>query len=143
VTPTTPASTLASRATETLAFFRDQLVEHFAIEEELVFPALRRAFAAASAERALLERVTAEHRELEALRDRIELATDDADLSAALTAFAELLERHVRTEERGLFAHFPGALPTADVARLTTAVHARRPPDGAPACKAPPERAER
>lgn len=135
VTPTTPASTLASRAAETLAFFRDQLVEHFAIEEEVLFPALRSAFAAGGAEHALVDRVIAEHRELEALRAQIESASGEVPLAEALTAFADLLESHVRNEERGLFAKFPGELPPAEAARLVSVIHARRPPDGADRCK--------
>ena len=135
VTPTTPASTPASRKAETLAFFRDQLIEHFAIEEELLFPALRKAFAPGSVEQALVDRVLAEHRELEALRARIETTADEAELETALSAFADLLESHVRTEERGLFTGFPGSLPSEQAGELTVAIHARRPPDGAGSCK--------
>ena len=136
MTPTTPASTPASRRAETLTFFREQLVGHFAIEEQLLFPVLRAAFAPDGAERALLDRVIAEHRMLEALEKRIAAASDDeAELEAALQAFADLLESHVRAEERGLFAAFPGDVPSAEAERLVAEIHARRPPDGAVACK--------
>ena len=107
VTPTTPAGTPASRAAETLAFFRDHLIGHFAIEEELLFPALRNAATPGGGEAGLLDRLVREHRELEALRARIERETDEGALGAALTAFADLLESHVRSEERGLFRAFP------------------------------------
>jgi len=135
VTATTPASTPASRAAEALAFFRDHLVEHFAIEEELLFPALRSTGAPHGTEPGLLGRLVEEHRELEARRARIERATSEGALCAALRAFADLLESHVRAEERGLFAHFPDGLPEATVREVETAIHARRPPDGAAACK--------
>ena len=129
VTPTTPASTPASRAAETLAFFDRHLVEHFAIEEELLFPALRRLGISPEVEAGLIDRLEGEHRELEALRSRIASAGDEAALCGALTAFADLLESHVRREERGLFVHFPGGLPDVEVRELQAAIHARRPPD--------------
>ncbi len=132
VTPTTPASTPASRADETLAFFEMHLTRHFAIEEELLFPSLRRFGIPPSVEPGLLDRLEGEHRELAALRTRIAEATTTSEttLCAALTAFADLLECHVRTEERGLFVHFPAELPDAAVRELQAAIHARRPPDG-------------
>ena len=130
VTPTTPASTPASRAAETLAFFEKHLVEHFAIEEELLFPLLRRLGVAPEVDAGLIDRLEGEHRELEVLRSRIAGAKNEPELCAALTAFADLLERHVRSEERGLFVHVPGGLPDTEVRELQAAIHARRPPDG-------------
>jgi iron-sulfur cluster repair protein YtfE (RIC family) len=130
VTPTTPASTPASRAAETLGFFEMHLIRHFEIEEELLFPALRRLGIPPPVEPGLIDRLEGEHHELAALRTRIAEATSEPALCAALTAFADLLERHVRTEERGLFVHFPGGLPQAAVRELQAAIHARRPPDG-------------
>ncbi len=118
VTPTTPASTPESRAAETVGFFRAHLVRHFAIEEELLFPALRTVYAPGTAEHALLEQLVGEHRQLEELREAIEKALGSNRLPAALTAFADLLEHHIRREERGLFAHFPGALSRDVIAAL-------------------------
>jgi hypothetical protein len=135
VTPTPPASTPASRRAETLEFYREQLVAHFATEEEVLLPVLRAAFPPDSPQCALLDRIILEHRLLAALKEQIEAAVSDAELEKALHAFADLLESHVRAEERGLFAGFPGDVPSEEAERLITKIHARRPPDGAANCK--------
>jgi hypothetical protein len=130
ITPMTPPSTPASRRLETLEAWDGELRLHFAIEEEDLFPAIRAA-AGDTATRALVDRLVAEHRRLGALRDAV-AAADAAELDAALRAFAELLEAHVRLEERELFAGFPGPLGAAEVERLGRTIHARRPPDASP-----------
>ena len=135
VTPTTPASTPASRRAETLAFFRDHLQRHFAIEEEVLFPALRSAHAAGTQQHALIDALCAEHRRMSEIRDTIAHASIEDDLCCALTEFADVLEQHVRREERELFGKFPDSLPPAAVAALHREIHERRPPDVPGACK--------
>jgi len=127
ITPMTPVSTPGSRRFETLEAWDRELRLHFAIEEEDLFPAVRAA-ADDAATRALVDRLVADHRRLADLRDAVETAGPDA-LDDALRAFADLLETHVRAEERELFAAFPGPLPSAEVERLERTIHARRPPD--------------
>jgi hemerythrin-like domain-containing protein len=104
----TPASTPQSRAAATLAFFDGSLRRHFRVEEELLFPFLERHLAPGSAEHALLPELVRDHGRLTELRDAVAAATDDHALGSALTAFADLLEAHVRREERQLFDLFPG-----------------------------------
>jgi hemerythrin-like domain-containing protein len=135
VTPTTPASTAASRRAETLAFFRDHLVRHFEIEEEVLFPVLRSAYAPGTQEHSLIDVLCAEHRRMREIRDTIEGAVSEEDLCRALTELADVLELHVRREERELFVHFPGTLETRAVAHLYREIHRRRPPDVPGACK--------
>jgi hypothetical protein len=48
---------------------------------------------------------------------------DDA-IHAALTAFADLLEAHVRREERELFAFFPEGIGDAETRRIGDAIRA-------------------
>ena len=43
---------------------------------------------------------------------------NDVQTVGALTAFADLLETHVRREERELFEHFPDGVPPADAHAL-------------------------
>jgi len=135
VTPTTPASTPASRREETLSFFRDHLLPHFVIEEEVLFPVLRVAYPPRTAESALIGVLLVEHGRMIELRDAIAAASTDEDIACALTEFADLLEGHVRREERELFARFPGALEPDAIAGLHREIHARRPPDVPGACK--------
>jgi hemerythrin-like domain-containing protein len=135
VTATTPASTVASRRAETLAFFRDHLVRHFAIEEEVLFPVLLSCYVPGTEERALIEDLCTEHRRMSEACDAIASAISEDDLGCALAEFADLLERHVRREERDLFAKFPGPLAQPTIAELQRAIHERRPPDVPGACK--------
>jgi len=135
VTPTTPESTPESRRAETLAFFRDHLLRHFAIEEEILFPVLTASYGPASKERALVEDLCAEHRRMSALRDAIAEAGTEAELERTLREFADVLAGHVRREERELFAEFPGRLAPDVVAGLHREIHERRPPDVPGACK--------
>jgi len=127
-TATTPPSTPLSRRAETLAAWDHELVLHFAIEEENVFPAIRAATEADVGTHRLLDRLVADHRRLEEIRTVI-AGAEGATLEESLRAFADLLERHVRVEERELFAEFPGAMPLAEVERIQAIVHLRRPPD--------------
>jgi hemerythrin-like domain-containing protein len=135
VTATTPASTPESRRAETLTFFRDHLVRHFEIEEEVLFPVISAAYGPGTREGALIDTLYLEHRRLSETRDAIEDAPSEEALCRSLTEFADLLELHVRREERELFAHFPGSLDAEAVADLQRDIHARRPPDVPGACK--------
>ena len=113
----TPASTPESRAAETVAFFAGHLVVHFRAEEEVLFPFLLPRLTGQPERLALLDALIADHRELEARRDAVAAATADA-LVGALTAFADLLETHVRREERELFEHFPDGVPPEEAHAL-------------------------
>lgn len=124
VTAMTPASTAASRAAETIEFFARHLEPHFRAEEEALFPFLLARADLDAASRSLVERLTAEHGQLAALRDAIEAAAGGAgDLETALVAFADLLESHVRAEERELFARFPD-LSDEETAPVAAAIRA-------------------
>ena len=123
-TPMTPASTPASRRERMLAFHDAHLRPHFAAEEEALFPAL-------PTRRALVDVLALEHRDLERLRDVVAAASGDEAVHAALVAFADLLEAHVRREERELFVFFPEGLDAAAADRIGDAVRqvlARRDP---------------
>lgn len=122
VTAMTPASTPESRAADTLAFFAHHLTRHFRAEEEVLFPFLRAHAAGDPARGALLEELTADHRLLEALRDQVAAAAGEAALAPALAAFADLLEAHVRREERELFEDLGDAIPAADSDALARAI---------------------
>lgn len=71
-------------------FFNSQLVPHFRLEEDNVFPLL-------GAEDPLVKQALKEHRELESL------FTKENGTGEDLTAIANLLEQHIRFEERILF----------------------------------------
>jgi len=72
----------------------------------------------------VLDELVAEHRRLEVLRDAIASADGEPALDTALGAFADLLEAHVRREERDLFEPFPEAIPAEDAEALARAIRA-------------------
>ena len=71
-------------------YFREQLLPHFAVEEEAIFPIL-------GADDPLVKVALAQHRRL----TRLFLADDDAP--SELSGIEEELDSHIRFEERELF----------------------------------------
>jgi len=93
---------LKKQAEKTIAFFDGSLVPHFHSEEADLFPAMN-AFPDASA---LINVLLKEHNDLRAdipaLRTLI-LESSATALAEKLMRFADLLELHIRKEERQLF----------------------------------------
>ena len=97
------ATGLEAQAALARRFWEESLVPHFAAEEEALFPAMHGVDGAA----ALIERLCDEHRRLEAMA----FAADPAPES--LRTFADLLEGHIRLEERQLFPSYQAHVPQA------------------------------
>jgi len=95
---------LDDAATATRHFIARDLVPHFRAEEEVLLPALREAL---GAEHPLLSRLVDEHRALDGLARELDASPE------RLSAFADLLERHIRYEERELFRQYQEHVPQA------------------------------
>jgi quercetin dioxygenase-like cupin family protein/hemerythrin-like domain-containing protein len=97
-------------------FFAAETTGHFRDEEELIFPLLA---APGRPPDDLLPRLLLEHARLRALvlrlRRDLEAATADADL---LREIGELLDAHVRSEERELFPRIERTVEEADLDAL-------------------------
>jgi iron-sulfur cluster repair protein YtfE (RIC family) len=91
---------LKERTQEMRDFFANNLVAHFRAEEEVLFPRIR-GLVPESAE--IVEQLMDEHRQL---RDAVAQLDTDAGLGKLLFNFGDLLERHIRKEERELFPLF-------------------------------------
>jgi hemerythrin-like domain-containing protein len=91
------AEGLRLRAAEFCEFFEKQLARHFRAEEEVLFPLMR---ATRPQSASLLDALLAEHR---LLRETVGRLAAGAALSKALFDAGDLLERHIRKEERELF----------------------------------------
>lgn len=88
----------AAQASLLASFFARHLQQHFAVEEQHVFPAARSASAQAAA---LVAQLLDEHREM---TSRINgLAANPQVAAADLAAFGEFLNAHIRLEDRQLF----------------------------------------
>lgn len=88
------------RAEECRDFYRNNLVGHFQAEEEVLFPALREAVPHCAA---LIEELLSEHERLHRLVPQLEAAIG---LAKAIFDLGDLLEAHIRKEERQLFPLF-------------------------------------
>jgi quercetin dioxygenase-like cupin family protein len=101
---------------EFLRFFASETTRHFREEEELVFPLLY------EDEPAELQEVLLQHRRLHALVRRLR---DGEDVAAEL---ADLLEEHIRLEERHVFELVERRVPEARLAALALAPREPRAP---------------
>jgi mannose-6-phosphate isomerase-like protein (cupin superfamily) len=90
-------------------FFRSDSVRHFREEEELLFPLL-------DPPPPLVERLLVEHVRLHSLSRRMEQGETKA---ATLKEAGELLEAHVRAEERELFPLLEESVPEVELTRDT------------------------
>lgn len=101
------AGDIERQASQVVAAFAAELEPHFRAEEESLLRWL-----AAAGQGLLAERTLADHRELRALAAELRQPA-----TATLARFADLLEAHVRFEERELFETAQALMPerTAEV----------------------------
>ena len=91
-------------------FYRKHLTHHFLVEEQSLFPLIVQHVPEG---KTLVTELLEEHRRIEQLVDECEHA-EAASIPPVLKEFSELLERHIRKEERKLFPLFEEHAP-ADV----------------------------
>lgn len=94
------AEGLRLRAAEFREFFDKQLIPHFRAEEEVLFPLMR---AAVPESAALLDDLLRDH---ETFRQGVQELAAGTGLSKLMFDLGDLLERHIRREERELFPLF-------------------------------------
>ena len=94
------AEGLRLRAAELREFFDKQLIPHFRAEEEVLFPLMR---AAVPDSAALLDDLLRDH---ESFRQGVTALAAGAGVSKLIFDLGDLLERHIRREERELFPLF-------------------------------------
>jgi hemerythrin-like domain-containing protein len=120
------------QAEDTRRFYQQELTPHFRAEEEVVFPAIRAATATATTE-AALSRLVDEHRQMRDMVGALDASTQ------RLGAFADLLERHIRFEERELFPAYQERVAPAARSAVEEEVRRilNRPDDQPRACTLP------
>ena len=101
-------------------FFERHLRDHFAAEEDLVFPAARSAGGEAES---LVVQLLAEHREMAGLVEQ--LAVNLQVTAAELAAFGQLLNDHIRLEDRQLFPLMEAQMQADALLDLQQRVEAR------------------
>ncbi len=88
-------ATIQHLATQAINRYEIELTNHFAIEEQLLFPLIERELG----KMAMLDELIADHRALESMIGRL-CTAPSAEL---LESFCDLLRRHIRREENELF----------------------------------------
>ena len=100
---------LRVRASEFRDFFTQNLTNHFRAEEEALFPPLR---ALMPDSEPIINQLLREHQELRSAMPNLEAETG---LGKVIFDLGDLLERHIRKEERELFPLFEQHLDLFDV----------------------------
>lgn len=98
---------LRARAEEVLEFYRDNLIRHFRAEEDVLFPFMRSSIPESAS---LIDLLLRQHQELHGTVARLEAGQGLAKLIFDL---GDLLEAHIRKEERELFPLFEKSLEQA------------------------------
>lgn len=103
---------LKERAAEFRVFFAKSLDRHFKAEEEVLFPSMRAAIGESGE---LIDDLLGDHTRLRALLPRL---ADTDGLAKLLFDASDLLERHIRREERELFPLFEKHADSALAAKV-------------------------
>ena len=98
------------RAKHVSAFFQYRLVNHLKLEEELLFPAFRAVLGVEASPIDVLLNDT--------LRASGESCGDQGGAHDQVDSFCDLLERHIRTEERQLFVLAEKRMKPTETAQL-------------------------
>lgn len=94
------AEGLQARAKEVLAFYCSNLAPHFRAEEEVLFPLMQ---SLVPESRPVIDQLLREH---EQIRSAIKQLEGAAGLAKIIFDLGDVLERHIRKEERELFLLF-------------------------------------
>jgi hemerythrin-like domain-containing protein len=106
------ASGLRQRADEFLEFYHANLVPHFRAEEIVLFPPLRDTIPDCAP---LVDELCHQHDEL---RQGVPGLESEGGLAKLIFDLADLLERHIRKEERELFPLFEAHFDDAEAERI-------------------------
>jgi len=106
------------QAKRVLTFYQEELSVHFRLEEEILFPAMMKHVAQASP---LINSLIDQHRQMEKMIVRLR-DSEQESLDEVLTELGEMLERHVRAEERDLFPMYEREIPQQAASEIMKAL---------------------
>jgi len=97
-------STLEDKKDYAVSFYKSELVKHFKDEEEILFPSV---LGKNEKVDSLIKEVISEHRNIESLVNKLEKTNQ---LENVMDELGQLLEKHIRKEERVLFVEIENIL---------------------------------
>jgi len=106
-------SNVSQQARRIIDRFEIELVNHFEMEEQLLFPAAQ--------DRPLIEQLVSEHRQLEKLVAMLR----EQPAAALIEEFCALLSSHIRMEEKQLFEAVQRELPRQELDRIGAEIDTR------------------
>jgi iron-sulfur cluster repair protein YtfE (RIC family) len=113
------AAGLRERADEVLGFYNGNLLAHFRAEEEVLFPSLR---TVSPSSELLITVLIDDHRAIGRFVEQLRTASG---LARALFELGDLLERHIRKEERELFPIFEREIDAAQAEAIGSEIKRR------------------
>lgn len=103
---------LADKVRYTLDFYQKELKRHFSFEEDVLYPFVKGRDPVIDR---MCLRMIEEHRRIEQLVEEIKKAEDPED---KMDSLGRLLEKHIRMEERELFARIQLLFSPEEIAKL-------------------------
>jgi len=116
----------AAAATAFVAFLEDDVLAHFALEEDLLFPEMARDEALAQGPLRVMHAEHAAFRDLLATAREARAGCDERRLCAAAADLAALLQAHIAKEDGVLFPLARDRLSADQLARIDTAARERK-----------------
>lgn len=107
---------LRERADEVKGFFSKNLERHFEAEEKILFPMMA---SCVPESQSLIQRLIEDHRKMRAAMRNLRGA---AGMAKILFDFGDLLEEHIRREERELFPLFERYVTQEDAGRIKSEI---------------------
>ncbi len=108
----------AEQAKRVQRFYREELRPHFAAEEQALFPRMKKEIPASVS---LIDDLITQHRSMEQRVARLS-SSISGTMEKELVALAEMLERHIRLEERELFPLFERTISPGRAAEIGEAI---------------------
>jgi hemerythrin-like domain-containing protein len=108
---------LARLSTQLLDRYDNEVSNHFAVEEEDVFPVAEKELDLGT----IVHELVAEHRQIEKIIDNLRTSPD----REALRQFTVLLRQHIRREESDLFEELQAKLPRKTLDSMGAIIDAR------------------
>ena len=106
--------TIDGKVEYTINFYKVELVKHFRQEEEILFPVAKGKDKKIDL---LIDEIISEHRKIENLVDSLKTKSDQVEI---LDELGNLLESHIRKEERNLFPEIERILSEEELKLLAT-----------------------
>ena len=110
-------NTIDGKIEHAIYFYNKELVKHFHNEEEVLFPSVKRRNESLDK---LIQEIISEHKKIKSLVDLLKTTNNYEDV---LDELGNLLESHIRKEERKLFPEIENVLSATELEKIAKALN--------------------